>query len=162
MLSINKEDRRIMRNQQQEDNHFFTFFPHKGMGKITFDLDEKKIRSLIGKPKAIYKQDLDNNIGYNYTISGINFTIFFHYEEEIFDYSSIHSEVIIFNNCSTKHLTKEEILYCIKDYYDSQHIDFYFEKTEDDIEDCYFFEAIGLTIWFEQNNISDISMAPVF
>lgn len=26
----------------------------------------------------IYRQDLDNNIGYNYTISGINFTIFFH------------------------------------------------------------------------------------
>lgn len=35
----------------------FIFIPNKGMGEITFDLDEKKVKSLIGKQKAIYKQD---------------------------------------------------------------------------------------------------------
>ena len=83
-----------------------------------------------------------------------------YFEENKFDYLSIHAQNIILENFGFTAHDQNEILSFIKEYHNIYKLDFIekIESDEDIEETWYFYEKLGLTIWFDKNGISDICL----
>lgn len=153
---MDKKNRRIMRDQEQYVN--LVFHPQVGLGKIDFSFNEKDIITLLGEPED---QDIDSDLGANcYSITlwyfslGISPKVY--YENNELDYLSISSDDLLIENTLFSTLSKSRLLFFIKSYCKRNNFNSTYKKTVDDIRECYYFEGIGLTIWFEKGKISNI------
>lgn len=140
------------------------FYPNIGFGNILFKQSQDEISSILGLPqeKEIDQvNDSDYTVIYLYTVLG--YSLHFHYENNILEYFSIHLKRIIFNGEDLSTITKGRIIEVIKNYYLREQLTYdgshSFDKDMD--EEIYSFDAIGLTIWFEKNQISDICINEV-
>lgn len=146
----------------QQDINNIVFFPNIGMGKVKFTYSEKDVINIFGKP--LYKKtDYDANfVNYDYNLFNVNISLFFQYEEQKFDYLSIHTNKLIIGEKEISLLSQTELKEHLLEYHNNMNIDFAIEVTKDEIEECFEFCNIGLTIWYEEDIISDICIQPVF
>jgi hypothetical protein len=120
---------------------------------------EEKISEILGN-SAERSVDIfsDNEYIIHLDYWNWNISVNLYFEENKFDYLSIHTQNIILENfCFSCH-NQIEILSFIKEYHNFHELDF-IEKIESDEgveETWYFYENLGLTIWFDKNGISDI------
>jgi hypothetical protein len=141
-----------------------TFKPQVGFGKILFSFQEDDIIKVLGQPDEKFIDTFDENeysVHLDYEKLGIYTGIY--YENGKFDYLSIFSEDIILDDVRFSTLTKSKIISFLKEYHVKNNIKLKYEYQYDkDVnEENYFYENIGLTIWFENNKISNICVAQV-
>ena len=141
-----------MRNQQQDVKEFI---PNIGYGNILFSYSKEVIISILGKP---IEDQIDQDVNILYYP---NLTLFFHYGDDA--YLSIHLKDIILSDIKFSLFTKENLIDFVKKYHLLKNIQYDFEHLNaDDIEDSYYFKNLGLTIWFESNEISDICLHEIW
>lgn len=150
-----------MHNQQQDVNNL-TFFPNIGMGKIKFNHTESDVINILGIPSYKEVDKEVNFINYDYTLFDTKISLFFQYEEKEFDYLSIHTRRLYINNKDISLMDKISLQNFLIKYHESLGIQYDFQQSEDDLEYCYEYPSIGLTIWYEDDYISDICIQPHF
>lgn len=158
MLVINRKNQRIMPIQEHDVN--IIFYPEKGLGKIDFSFGEKEIISILGEPEnraiGTYLEENEYTVYLRYFSLGIS--LYLNFENDKLDYLSISSEDLILDNVQFSSLRKKGLIRFIQHYCIEHKLDEKYEKKSDNDEEWYFFEGIGLTIWFEKRNgkMSDI------
>jgi hypothetical protein len=140
------------------DNNI-TFYPPKRIGRLLFTYHEKDIVNVLGKPdKRTIDMFNDNEyaIYLYYNRMGLSPTLYF--ENNRFDYLSVHLKDIILENVKFSTLDKNSTLVFLENYHITHKINYVRKQSYDkDVnEECYEFENIGLTIWYERGCISDI------
>jgi len=135
------------------------FHPNIGLGKIQFFFQEKEIIDVLGIPdkREIDIQDTNDYVlRLFYIISDLSF--YLHYEDNKFIYMSIHLNDVILEELKLTLLSERIVIDYIKDYHEKNHYIFLLEESfnSEMKETCYYFESIGLTIWYEDGSISDI------
>lgn len=137
---------------QTKDKGIISFKINKGINNILFSNTEDEILSILGNPiSQEYDKDADSKRFYYE-----NFLIVFHYEKGMIDYLSIHLKSLFLNGTDISSLQKEKLIDFLRNIYKENESPYQYEYIEDDIEESYFFEGIGLTVWYEDNNVSDI------
>ncbi|NDV59049.1 hypothetical protein [Bacteroides sp. 519] len=137
------------------------FYPNIGLGNISFYFQENDILQVMGSPekRMIYSySEKESAICLFYNKLGISFWI--HYEDNLFNHLSISIEDIILDGMKFSLLSKQGILEFVRNYHYQCGYDYLYENTynENVNEEFYYFENIGLSIWFEEDYISDISI----
>ncbi|MDL2262453.1 hypothetical protein LJC11_03005 [Bacteroidales bacterium OttesenSCG-928-I21] len=135
------------------------FKPQIGLGNILFSFQENDIIKMLGTPdeRKIDVFNLSESAIYLY-YDEIKIHLSIYYENGKFDHLSIGTEDIVLDSVRFSSSTKDEIIKFIANYHYKNKIHYLCEYTyaENINEEEYFFENIGLTIWFEENTISDI------
>lgn len=140
----------------------FKFTPNEGVGEVLFKFNKEQIIKKLGNP---IEEKMDNELQsqmLEYELNGKFMLIFIHYEDSKFDYTSIHTDVLYMDDIEISTMNKDELLDFLKEYYEKLNLNFNFKYTEDDLDDYYEFDDIGLTVWFEEDVITDISVNPVW
>lgn len=146
--------------EEKDKDNKLIFKPQVGLGEILFSFNrEKEVLEVLGD-SAERSIDVFSDNGYVIHLDYWNLSIFvnLYFENRFFDRLSIHTQDIILENFRFSHYKQSEILSFIKEYHNAYKLDF-IEKVEsdEDIEEIwYFYENLGLTIWFDKNGISDI------
>ncbi len=136
-----------------------TFFPTKGMGEVLFTSTEEEIIDILGKPES--REINDEGDGFNSIelyFDQHDISIFLHFDGKIFEYMSIHSNNLLFNEIDFSKENKTTIIDNIEAYYKENKIEIDLQIEKDLPEYIYTYNAIGLTIWFEKEEIVDISV----
>jgi hypothetical protein len=135
------------------------FKPQISLGYISFSFLENDIVEALGTPDE-REIDAFNSSEYAIYLYYYNKKVYpsLYFENGNFDYLSINTDDIILDDVKFSTLTKNEILKFIKDYHCKNKLQYLckYEYEEDVSEEYYYFENIGLTIWFEEDSISDI------
>jgi len=137
------------------------FTPQVKLGEVLFSFNEQEVLQSLGA-SAERSLDIFNDREYVIHLDywSYNFFVSVYYENNKFDYLSIHTQDIILEDFRFSDHKKKDILSFIKQYHEKYKI-LFLEKEEydkDTDEICYNYESIGLTIWFDRTDISDISV----
>jgi len=142
------------------------FNPQIGVGNVLFSFEKKDIIKVLGNPKE-EKIDIFNEneivIYLFYGKNGIN-NVSLYYENNILDYLTIFVEDIILNGFRFSSFNKIITLEFVQKYHFENHVEYLCTFSYDEIteEECYYFENIGLTIWYEKDLISDICVQKTY
>ena len=139
-------------------NELIQFYPSKGLGKIEFSFDEDDIIEALGEADEIEEEsfsDSESLVSLSYYDWGLDFFVEYIDDDKIL---SIHSDDMILADTHLASLEKDEMLKFIQKYHEENGIEFECEKAieEDSDEECYFFDNIGLTIWYLNDIVTDI------
>ena len=139
------------------------FVPNQGMGRFSFDLNEKNLVDILEFSNIKYEKEIKEYVIEYILMSEIdNTSIFFHYENSSIDYISIHTSDLILNNINIGKESKyEELLPLIKEYHNKNNIQFKYTTSQVFDELFIYFENIGLSIWFENHRVSDICITSI-
>jgi len=161
MLKTNKNLLKTM--QMQIKGKFdYQFKPNIGVGNIGFNDVESYVIDVLGEPvENSYDEELETRL-LNYFIDSINISFFFSYENRKFSYNSIHIEKLYIDSINIFLLGREELINHLKGYYKKLGKEFKYKFIEDDLDDSYEFDNIGLTVWYEKDKVSDICVNPIF
>ncbi|GAB6120958.1 hypothetical protein [Dysgonomonas termitidis] len=146
--------------EEKDKDNIFIFKPQIGLGKVLFSFNkEEDILKILGT-SAERSIDIFSKEEFAIYLDYWNLSIFvsLYFENSFFDRLSIHTQNIILDNFCFSHHNQSEILSFIREYHNTYKLDF-IEKIEFDKnteETWYFYENLGLTIWFDKNGISDI------
>lgn len=139
------------------DKHI-TFYPSKGVGEIEFSFDEDSIIETLGKADEIDEDtvsDTESVVSISYYELGLDF--FFEYidDDQIL---SIHSDDIILEGKNIASLEKDEVFQLLKTYHDKNNLEFLHDKSidEETDEESHYFDNIGLTLWYDEEELTDI------
>lgn len=138
------------------------FIPNEGIGILSFYDDENAI---ISKLTAIWYEREDvvgegyHTINLSYPILGVE--CFIHYEYLTFTYTSFHLKDLFILGKNISLMQLEDCISIIEQFHKNKKVDFIVDRKIDCNEEILFFESLGLTIWFEKNNVSDICIAPM-
>ncbi|MFV0531072.1 MAG: hypothetical protein ACK5MD_06500 [Flavobacteriales bacterium] len=146
--------------QLKEDDLIFK--PNIGIGKIRFIHNTSDIISLYGRAEEMDIHNETECVAYEYFSNITRLSVFFHYDNGKLDYTSIHTEKLIVNNVEISNMNREELLSHIKDFHKSLNVEYQEQFEDNDLDISHSFDNIGLTVWFEDNKISDICVNPVF
>lgn len=136
-----------------------TFVPNKGMGNISFTSTEEEIIAILGKPET--REVIDEGDGFHSVelyFDQQDISVFLHYDGKDFEYLSIHSNNLLFNGIDFRKENKTTIVDNIEAYYAANKIKMDLKIEKDLPEYVYTYDNIGLTIWFENEEIVDISV----
>jgi hypothetical protein len=136
-----------------------TFVPNKGMGKISFTSTEEEIVTILGKPET--REVIEEGDGFHSVelyFDQQDISVFLHYDGKDFEYLSIHSNNLLFNGIDFSKENKTTIVDNIEAYYAANKIKMDLAIEKDLPEYVYTYDNIGLTIWFENEAIVDISV----
>ena len=136
-----------------------TFVPNKGMGNISFTSTEEEIVAILGKPET--REVIDEGDGFHSVelyFDQQDISLFLHYDGKDFEYLSIHSNNLLFNGIDFRKENKTTIVDNIEAYYAANKIKMDLKIEKDLPEYVYTYDNIGLTIWFENEEIVDISV----
>jgi len=137
-----------------------------GFGNIPFDATESEVLNLLGEPDKIERdvyvnenEDIkDETVDYYYDKIGLSFK-FFYFNNEL-DEMAIFTNKLIYNDENWFSLSKRTILKTIKEIYKERNLVYSYKIEKYNIYDLkidnYGFDAIGLTIWFENNKLDDL------
>ena len=139
-------------------HEFITFIPTKGVGKIAFTFDEDKIIETLGDADEIDEEVIsqsESDVSISYYDLGLDFFIEYIDDDRIL---SIHSDDIILDGTNLSSLDKDGVFDLLKKYHQKNNLEFLHEQMfdEESEEEINFFDNIGLTIWYEGKEISDI------
>lgn len=140
------------------------FRPNIGLGTIRFSDTRRSVKKALGAPKTQEQYDYGGNshsLIYHYDQLGI--IIYFRHQGKKYEGLSIHANDIFFQETWLSTNTKAAIIALLRTYHKQHQMEFKYTMTEDFSvnEQEYFFEKIGLTIWFERGKISDIALGQV-
>lgn len=114
--------------------------------------------------KADFKnKDIDNDyftIHISYKKYGID--CFVHYENSGFFYTSFHLKDLLIDNIQIASLGKEDYILVLKKFHLKNSKEFVIDEKTDSEEVTFYFENLGLTIWYSNDGLSDISIEPIF
>lgn len=140
------------------------FFLNQGVDGLLFFDNERIIKEKIGNPNFENIDRVDNNedftINLCYELLGLD--CFVHYENSKFSYTSFHLQNLLVNSVMVKDIKQDDCIPFFKKYHSNNSIEFIVDIKQDTEEIIYFFENIGLTIWFIDDELSDISIEPVW
>lgn len=146
--------------EKDRDNNLFIFRPQIGLGDVLFSFDKEDEVSKILGDSAERSIDTFNDNEYVIHLDYWNLDVFIslYFENKVFDRLSIHTQDVILNGFRFSLHNQTEILSFIKEYHNTHKLDFIeiIEDMESVEEICYTYDTIGLTIWFDENGISDI------
>lgn len=139
------------------------FRPNFGIGTLLFYDNENVIKEKIGYPDL---KNTDNNESEDYTINlsykSFGLECFVHYEDSKFSYTSFHLRKLIIDNVNLQNMGENDSLVFLEKYHSNHSIEYLVDVKEDVEENIYFFEKIGLTLWFSKNELSDICVEPIW
>lgn len=139
------------------------FRPNLGIGGLLFFDNENIIKGKIGIPDL---ENIDTNESEDYTINlsykTLELECFVHYEDSKFSYTSFHLPNLFIDNVNLENMEQNDCIIFFKTYHSNHSIEYLVEIKEDIEETVYFFENIGLTLWFSKNGLSDISLEPIW
>lgn len=167
MQEQNKKHQKTMRTIQAEDEFDLNFIPNVGVGDLLFEMSEKELLELLAmKGNINFERQVYNNgeddksISYRFKLNMNTITVFFNYEEEN-NYVSIHMNNMEINEIGLSTMNINKLRFYLKEFHKSLHLE-YVEKFEDNkVDVSYSFDKIGLTVWFEDEEVSDICINPV-
>jgi len=146
-------------SNSETTNLMKTFVPNKGMGKISFTSTEEEIVAILGKPET--REVIEEGDGFHSVelyFDQLDISVFLHYDGKDFEYLSIHSNNLLFNGIDFSKENKTTIVDNIEAYYAANKIKMDLAIEKDLPEYVYTYDNIGLTIWFENEAIVDISV----
>lgn len=139
-------------------NKHIQFYPFKGLGSVEFSFGEDEIINALGQPDEIDKDiisDSESVISLSYYDFGIDLFI-----ENLDDTNilSIHSDDIIVDGKNLAYMEKYQMLKLLSTFHEKNNWEFMHEKfiDEETDEEIHYFDTIGLTIWYIEDDISDI------
>ena len=144
--------------KESNQSEFIKFYPFKGLGSVEFSFDEDEIIDVLGQPDEIDEDivnDSDSVVSLSYYDYGLDIFIEYFDGEKVL---SIHSDDIIIDGENLAFLEKDQMLKFMKDFHMKNDLEFLHEKLieEDTDEEIHYFDSIGLTIWYIEEDISDI------
>ncbi len=135
----------------------YNFKIGQGLGKINFELPEKKILQILGKPTNIDKTKGNKCFINDYDYDDLGISVIFHFDEfaDPKNCMHVHTNNIVYENKTWKGLDKNNLLKIIRTIHKERKINYKFdyEKIEfnEFIQKEYNFDNIGLTLWFKDN-----------
>jgi hypothetical protein len=146
--------------EEKDKDINIVFKPQIGFGEVLFSFNkEEDVLKILGT-SAERSVDIFNDEEYAIYLDywNLDISVSLYFENNRFDYLSIHTQDVILDGfCFSLH-NQTEILSFIKEYHNVYKLDFV-EKIEDieSVEEiCYTYDTIGLTIWFDKIGISGI------
>lgn len=147
--------------EEQDKDIDLTFIPQVGFGEILFSFNEDQVLHILGD-SAERNIDYFNTNEYALYLDYWDYNIFIslHFENSTLERLSIHTQNIILDDFCFSHHNQSEILSFIRRYHYTHNLNFTetVEFNEEVKETCYIYNRIGLTIWFDENGISDICL----
>lgn len=135
------------------------FSPNISLGCFSLSMREKDLLKIIKKFHGKYSITEEDNTVYYYCEFGkINISFFFHYNKRGFDYLSINTTSLELNGVALTNVKLSHFLKLMSKLHRQQNVKFQYSFEELDDEHFYDFINIGLSVWFESNKISDISI----
>lgn len=137
---------------------YIQFYPFKGLGPIEFSFDEDEIINTLGQPDEIDEDvitDSESVISLSYYDLGLDLFLEYFDDKSIL---SIHSDDIIIDGENLAYMEKDQMLNLVKIFHEKNNWEFSHEKLieEDTDEEIHYFDSIGLTIWYMDEDITDI------
>lgn len=131
---------------------------HQGIGIFKFSMKEKDLKKIISKcldlEYTIEKRD--QTVVYFCSNKSVDLNFYFHYNKRGLDYLSIHTSDLTLNGVNIKNMKQAAVIDLVERYHTLNFVGF--KYTLEDIDDEVFinFTNIGLSIWFEEEKITDI------
>ena len=145
----------------QKDVNNFNFKINAGILGIDFTFTPDRVINALGTP--LHEEYFeDGEILFEYTLKDNHIFLFFHYDNSPFDYLSIHLKKLIILEHNIYELNKFELIDILRKYHLHNDVYFKMDISSDEDEEIIAFPNIGLTAWFENSEISDICIEPVF
>lgn len=139
----------------------YPFCFNKGVLGIDFKNTPKEVCIHLGKPYFKVKYD-DGNVMYEYRLIDNTLYLFFHFNDGQFDYLSIHLKRLIILNQDISKLSEKELINLLMRYHKTHSLNFKLEREINEQENVFFFPNIGLTVWFEKDQIVDICIDALY
>lgn len=148
--------------EEKDKDINIVFKPQIGFGDVLFSFNkEEEVLKILG---AFSERNVDIFDDIEYAIHldywNLDMSVSLYFENNKFDYLSIHTRNIILDGFRFSLHNQIEILSFIKKYHNVHKLDFIekIENIETVNEICYTYNTIGLTIWFDKIGISGISV----
>jgi len=142
----------------------YLFKVGSGLDNLTFDTTESDALKLLGNPDKIerevyenaYESIKDETVRFYYKSSGLKLK--FNYFDNEYDGLTISTNKLIYNSEDWFSLSKRKVIKIIKEIHQERNLVYVFEKEKykNSETEEYNFNAIGLTIWFEDNRVDDL------
>lgn len=154
----NKKHQKVM--EMQIKDNLLELRPNKGLGIFDFSMREKDLLKLLNQiNQAKYTTTRkDQTVIYDCSFYDINMLFFFHYNKRGIEYMTIHTSNLILNHIEVKSKKMDEMIKLAKDFHSIHLKKFKYTYVDNEDEIFLHFENIGMTVWFEQDIISDISV----
>lgn len=156
----NKDQKTIQEKKKNKNIKQFVFVPRKTFNGIFFNSSIEAVLKKIGKPDKIFidKNTSQNEISKSYYFQKTNITINYQKFGNVEEPLTFHSNTVYFENTNLFLLNKTELFEVVKKYFVDNNLNFDFNETNLDDELQFDFTEIGLTIWFQNNIITDICL----
>jgi hypothetical protein len=130
-----------------------------GIGEIKFSNSEKGLSRLLGSPLSTEKFDRNKSVLYRYVFKNVEIDIFYNERKSKSAHMSIHTNKLKLSGIEISTLKEIEILNLVKKYHKKFQIPFKYIYEDTQLDVYYDFVNLGLTIWIENNVVSDISIS---
>lgn len=154
---MQEENKKPQKTMQIKDKGINNFIINKGLNNILFSHSEKELLSLLGKPK---EEEYDK-IAESKSLFYDNFMIVLHYIENKVDYMSIHLNSLNIFGTDISLLSKVDLVDTLRKIYRKEGKKYKYEYEEDEFEELFFFESLGLSVWYQDSFVSDICIHEV-
>jgi hypothetical protein len=154
-LQNKKLRRTIVREISDEE-----FMPNIGLGIFDFSMKEKDLVNILKEKTKYNVSRKDNTVIYEVQDKGERLLFFFHYNGRGLDYLSIHLTNITLLGMELKNKKCNRVVDIVRAFHKKHSTVFKYTYEETDEGAFIDFKNIGLSIWFESEVISDISISP--
>lgn len=141
-----------------ENNIQTEFSLYKGVGLIDFSYTEADVLKLFGPPTRKQYYDKKQVFLLEYIFQNEILNIFFHHRKKALSYLSIHCLNLIVDGINISTLSQTSLLKHLKKYHKNNNLKFKYSYEESPIDIFFDFSGIGITVWYEKGEMSDISI----
>jgi len=132
-----------------------------GLDNISFDATESEVKKILGEPdeieRDVYVNEKEgiNDETVDYFYDNLSLSIKFNYFDNEYVGLTIFTNKLIYNSEDWFSLPKRKVIKIIREIYLERNLVYAFqkEKYKNSETEEYNFKAIGLTIWFENNEL---------
>ena len=144
----------------REDSSYSEFKFGYGLGDISFEMSERDLFSLLGKPDNIdidvYEKDIEETKRYHYPKIGLMIAISMY--EGINEPLRIFPKKLFVDGVNLYDFNFNDLLEFVKKLHKKYNIEHLLESGKESFEDVLIYPKLGLTIWFDGGRLLDICM----
>lgn len=145
----------------------FTFKPGAGLGALDLGMEADAIKELLGEPEAVEEFVTDDNANgfeektVSYEYPDMELSLQFFYYDNIFEGYQIFSGKLVVDGQNLFEADKAQVIQVVKNLHAKASKAYLYQRTEEDGETYLFYPNIGLTLWFEGDQLTDSCISTV-
>ena len=132
-----------------------------GIGKMEFLWNQEEIINYLGPPDEIKKdiyEGLPNEYSIDLIYDSLGIKISYNYYNDIPEKAEFFLEKAIVDTQNLYNLSKKDILKLISKTHLNKNLKFEYSLEKTDLDEFYSFDNIGLSLWFEYDKLTDVSV----